>query len=130
LRQMNIELISQKNKLQQSEEELRTNQEELEEKNDELEQKARLLEENYEAINSKNKALENARYAIQSQYDELQRVGKYRSDFLANMSHELRTPLNSILILADFIAADLEHHLTPQQTRFAQNVYNLVNDIY
>src|SRR5690606_5709791 len=129
LRQMNIELISQKNKLQQSEEELRTNQEELEEKNDELEQKARLLEENYEAINSKNKALENARYAIQSQYDELQRVGKYRSDFLANMSHELRTPLNSILILADLIAANREHNLTPKQIEFAQIIHNSGNDL-
>ncbi len=129
LRQVNQELLSQKDKLQLSEEELKANQEELEEKNAELEEKAKQLQENYGLISNKNRELEMARHAIQLQLDELQRVGKYRSDFLANMSHELRTPLNSILILAKLISENRDNNLTRKQVEFAEVIHNSGNDL-
>lgn len=129
LRQVNQELFNQKERLQLSEEELKANQEELEEKNAELEEKAKQLQENNSLINNKNRELEMARHAIQLQLDELQRVGKYRSDFLANMSHELRTPLNSILILAKLISENREKNLTSKQIEFAQVIHNSGNDL-
>ena len=129
LRQVNQELLNQKDRLQLSEEELKANHEELEEKNAELEKKAKQLQDNYLLITKKNRELEMARHAIQLQLDELQRVGKYRSDFLANMSHELRTPLNSILILAKLISENKEKNLTNKQVEFAEVIHNSGNDL-
>ena len=45
------------------------------------------------------------------------------------MSHELRTPLNSSLILAKLLADNREGNLTPEQVKFAQNIYSAGNDL-
>src|SRR5256714_3961124 len=84
--------------------ELRTQQQELQQTNEELGEKARLLAAQNEEVERRRREIDEAREALQQKADQLALTSKYKSQFLANMSHELRTPLNSLLILAQQLA--------------------------
>ena len=129
--------------LQTQQEELRVNNEELEEQSEalretqarleiqqsELEQSNSQLEEQTEILTRQKEHLERGQAALAEKGMELERASRYKSEFLANMSHELRTPLNSSLILAKLLADNREGTLTPEQVKFAQNIYSAGNDL-
>jgi signal transduction histidine kinase/CheY-like chemotaxis protein/HAMP domain-containing protein len=117
-------------------EELRSQQEELRESNEDLGRQARqLAEQNIEA-ELKNQVVEQSKRLVEEKAGQLAVSSKYKSEFIANMSHELRTPLNSLLILAQQLAENPDHNLTPTQVEYAnvihtsgQDLLNLLNSI-
>ncbi len=117
-------------------EELRKQQEELRESNEDLGRQARqLAEQNIEA-ELKNQVVEQSKRLVEEKAGQLAVSSKYKSEFIANMSHELRTPLNSLLILAQQLAENPDHNLTPTQVEYAsvihtsgQDLLNLLNSI-
>jgi signal transduction histidine kinase/CheY-like chemotaxis protein len=56
-------------------------------------------------------------------------AARARAEFMANISHELRTPLSSLLILAQLLAADAEHTLTPRQVDYARTIHDAAQDL-
>jgi len=122
LRVANEELESQTESLRVSEARLREQQTELETANRELQQKQIQLDQ-------QNRDLKEAQRSLEYKAEELARASKYKSEFLANMSHELRTPLNSLLILAQILANNEEHNLTPEQIESATVIYNSGTDL-
>jgi signal transduction histidine kinase/DNA-binding response OmpR family regulator len=136
LRQINEELQQQTTELKASEEMLKEQQEELEVTNEALEEKTDRLEKQTAEITEINLGLENARRDIERKARQLEIRSKYKSEFLANMSHELRTPLNSLLILAQYLAANKYENLNDDQIESARIIYNsgselleLINEI-
>ncbi len=129
LRQTNARLEKQAADLRASEELLKKQQEDLKGANEELEHKAHQLANQNAAVEAKNREIELAKLALQDRAEQLALTGKYKSEFLANMSHELRTPLNSLLILAEMLAGNPDHNLTPKQEEFARTIYAAGSDL-
>jgi CheY-like chemotaxis protein/signal transduction histidine kinase/HAMP domain-containing protein len=109
--------------------ELGSQKEELRQTNEELEQKARLLEEQKVEVERKKREVESAKMAMEEKAEQLTLTSRYKSEFLSNMSHELRTPLNSLLILAQQLAENPQHNLSPQQVEFARTIQSSGKDL-
>ncbi|MDF3031067.1 MAG: sensor histidine kinase [Moraxellaceae bacterium] len=109
--------------------ELGSQKEELRQTNEELEQKARLLEEQKVEVERKKREVEAAKMALEDKAEQLALTSRYKSEFLSNMSHELRTPLNSLLILAQQLAENSHHNLTPEQVEFARTIQGAGKDL-
>ena len=129
LQNINAELETQIQRVNDSEVELKAQQVELEVSNVELQNKNTLLEQQKE-VN------EQARRNLTVQTEELALASKYKSEFLANMSHELRTPLNSLLLLARSLRENKVGNLSEDQVETAGVIYdsgsdllNLINEI-
>jgi len=103
-------------------EELKRSNAELGWRSSELEEKARELED-------RNRQIAETSVDLEEKAKQLELVSKYKSEFLANMSHELRTPLNSIMILANLLAENPDHNLSPQQVEYAQTVHSSGKDL-
>ena len=129
LQTANEELEEQTQRLTASEEQLKHQQEELQASNEELEEKTQFLERNRLQIEEKNRALEQMKAELTKKADNLALAGKYKSEFLANMSHELRTPLNSLLLLAKILSENKEHNLTQDQVESAQVIFSSGSDL-
>ncbi|MDH4317361.1 MAG: response regulator [Desulfobulbaceae bacterium] len=125
----NEELEAQTNSLKERELQLQNQHEELRALNGELEDKTTFLEKQKSAIQQKNMELEEARSNIAVKAEQLAIASKYKSEFLANMSHELRTPLNSMLLLSHNLAQNKEGNLSADQVESAGVIYSSGNDL-
>jgi signal transduction histidine kinase/CheY-like chemotaxis protein len=112
-----MELETQAEKLQLSEEELKVQQEELLQTNQELKERSRSLEEKNQLVLFRN-------LEIQKKAEELTLSTRYKSEFMANMSHELRTPLNSILLLSRLLSENGSQNLSGEQIEYARVIQN------
>nr|WP_320191610.1 response regulator [uncultured Desulfobacter sp.] len=129
LQAANEELEEQTQQLTASEDRLRQQQEELQASNEELEEKTQFLERNRIQIEEKNQALEQMKSELTQKAEDLALSSKYKSEFLANMSHELRTPLNSLLLLAKILSENKEKNLTQDQVESAQVIFSSGSDL-
>nr|WP_319493958.1 response regulator [uncultured Desulfobacter sp.] len=129
LQAANEELEEQTQRLTASEEQLKHQQEELQSSNEELEEKTQFLERNRLQIEEKNRALEQMKAELTKKAENLALAGKYKSEFLANMSHELRTPLNSLLLLAKILSENKENNLTQDQVESAKVIFSSGSDL-
>jgi signal transduction histidine kinase/HAMP domain-containing protein/DNA-binding response OmpR family regulator len=129
LKESNARLEEQAASLRASEELLKNQQEELKQTNEELEEQARELTARKSEVDIKNREIELAKLAVQERAEKVALTSKYKSEFLANMSHELRTPLNSMLILADLLAKNPDHNLTPEQVEHLKIIAGAGTDL-
>lgn len=107
---------------QRQAEELTTQQEELRAVNETLAEQTRTLE-------LQKESLQATETVLRQKAAQLEQASRYKSEFLANMSHELRTPLNSSLILAKLLIDNKQQNLTPEQVKYAENIYSSGNDL-
>jgi signal transduction histidine kinase/CheY-like chemotaxis protein/HAMP domain-containing protein len=109
--------------------ELQSQQQELQQSNEDLEGKALLLSEQNAEVERKNRQIDIAHKALEEKAAQLALTSKYKSEFLSNMSHELRTPLNSLLILSQQLAENREGNLTKKQVKYAKTIRSSGNDL-
>ena len=109
--------------------ELQSQQQELQQSNEDLEGKALLLSEQNAEVERKNRQIDIAHKALEEKAEQLALTSKYKSEFLSNMSHELRTPLNSLLILSQQLAENRDGNLTEKQVKYAKTIRSSGNDL-
>ncbi len=108
---------------------LKSQQEELQQTNEELEEKAKLLAAQKDEVELKNREIDVARATLEEKAAQLALSSKYKSEFLSNMSHELRTPLNSLLLLSRQLADNAQGNLDEKQVKFARTIQSSGNDL-
>lgn len=120
---------SQKETLQEQEEELRSSNEELESQAQSLKQSEEELRSTNDELNEQLNLIEIQKEELKKQSEELKEISRYKSEFLANMSHELRTPLNSLLILAQGFMNNKAGNLSADQQEEAKIIYESGSDL-
>jgi signal transduction histidine kinase/ActR/RegA family two-component response regulator len=110
---------------------MRTEQllQQLQGSNVELDKRRRELEDRAQLLEARNREIAFAGASLEAKSKELARVSQYKSQFLANMSHEIRTPLNSMMIMAQMLASNEDHNLTPAQEEWASTIHSAGRDL-
>jgi PAS domain S-box-containing protein len=80
----------------------------------------------FEAELAARRAAERAQQKLAQQNQQLQELGKARSDFVATVSHELRTPLTSIVSFIELLGAE-EGGLSGEGRQFLEIIQRNAN---
>ncbi len=78
----------------------------------------------FDEISKLNNELVSLQRTVEKQRTELERLNAQKDYFLGMAAHDLRNPLGVIMSFSEFLEADLENMLTPDQAEFLKMIHS------